>query len=165
MWQTCNHGAWIFGRRMKWGFSILGKDTTRPPAHFVWKIDLSINSCDCTTLIYAGRVQKTHPGNLDVGLYVGHPCMVKSSCLFWGPDAKRVLLPQNTSEARATGAIRIICLQFALVCTISKLPMRACMWKNCKDMYHFLQNQWQEPRGSFHDPKVSSGTIPWQGDT
>ena len=127
MWQTCNHGAWIFGRRMKCGFSILGKDTTRPPAHFVWKIDLSINSCDCTTLIYAGRVQKTHPGNLDVGLYVGHPCMVKSSCLFWGPDAKRVLLPQNTSEARATGAIRIICLQFALVRTISKLPMRACM--------------------------------------
>ena len=25
LWQTCNHGACIFGRRMKCGFSILGK--------------------------------------------------------------------------------------------------------------------------------------------
>ena len=66
-------------------------------------IDRSIVVIAQDYIFYAARLQKTHPGNLDVGLYVGHPCMVKSSCLFWVPDARRVLLPQNTNEACATG--------------------------------------------------------------
>ena len=141
--------------------------TARPPAHFVWKIALSINSCDCQ-IWYAGRVQKAHLGNLDVGVYVGRPCMVKSSCLFRGPDAKWESLPQIPVKHVQQESQYF--LQFALVYTISILPgmhvyVKSFTQRRHDDMYCFLQNQWQEPGRSFHDPKISSDAIPWQGGT
>ena len=53
----------------------------------------------------ADKIHKTHAGQFDVGLYVGHPCFVKSRCLSVGPYANELLKSCKciSSDTGATG--------------------------------------------------------------